>query len=110
MAEGDAQENNFADQEKDITRLGYNIGERGRTYIKSLKENVTSTKQGKSTEGRDRLNDIIKNNTPFSSVPALYGGPETVRTIVGEKETITEPLTAQQKASLTGDKLIPIMQ
>jgi len=110
MAEGDAQENNFADQEKDITRLGYNIGERGRAYIQNLKENVTSTKQGKSTEGRDRLNDIIKNNTPFSSVPALYGGPETVRTVIGEKETITEPLTAQQKASLTGDKLIPIMQ
>jgi len=96
MAEGDAQENNFADQEKDITRLGYNIGERGRAYIQNLKENVTSTKQGKSTEGRDRLNDIIKNNTPFSSVPALYGGPETVRTVIGEKETITEPLTAQQ--------------
>jgi hypothetical protein len=110
MAEGDAQENNFADQEKDITRLGYNIGERGRAYIENLRKNVTSTKQGKSTEGRDRLNDIIKNNTPFNSVPALYGGPETVRTVIGEKETITEPLTAQQKASLTGDKLIPIMQ
>ena len=109
-AELDAGGNNFADQEKDITRLGYNIGDRGKAYIESLRKNVTSTKQGKSTEGRDRLNDIIKNNTPFSSVPALYGGPETVRTVIGEKETITEPLTAQQKASLTGDKLIPIMQ
>jgi hypothetical protein len=110
QAEGDAQENNFADQEKDITRLGYNIGDRGKDYINNLRKNVTSTKKGKSTEGRDRLNDIIKNNIPFSSVPALYGGPETVVQIVGEKETITEPLTAQQKASLTGDKLIPIMQ
>ena len=29
-AELDAGGNNFADQEKDITRLGYNIGDRGK--------------------------------------------------------------------------------
>ena len=109
-AEGDAQENNFTKQEKDITRLGYNKGDRGKEYINNLRGNVTSTKKGKSTEGRDILNDIIKNNIPFDSVPAHYGGPETVRVTVGERETITEPLTANQKASLTGDKLIPIMQ
>ena len=107
----DAQENFVSkeDQER-FQKLGYQSGPRGRAYIDKLVGNTTPTKNKKSTEGKQALDNIIKNNAPFSSLAPLYGGPVTEKIVVGEKEIVTTPLTAAQKASLTGDKLIPIMR
>jgi hypothetical protein len=107
----DAQENFVSENDQErLQKLGYQSGPRGRAYIDKLVGNTTPTKNKKSTEGKQALDNIIKNNTPFSSLAPIYGGPVTEKIIVGEKETVTVPLTPAQKASLTGDKLIPIMR
>ena len=107
----DAQENFVSKEEQErFQKLGYQSGPRGRSYIDKLVVNTTPTKNKKSTEGKQALDNIIKNNIPFSSLAPIYGGPVTEKIVVGEKETVTVPLTPAQKASLTGDKLIPIMR
>ena len=107
----DAQENFVSkeDQER-IQKLGYQSGPKGRAYIDKLIGNTTPTVNKKSTEGKQALDNIIKNNAPFSSLAPIYGGPVTEKIVIGEKETVTTPLTPAQKASLSGDKLIPIMR
>mgnify|MGYP003146273658 CR=1 FL=1 len=109
-AEENAQENNItAEEQERLTKLGYQTGPRGRDYVNRLIGNVGAVNNNISA-GRQQLNNILKNETPFSAIPDLMGGPYTEKIEVGERITTTEPLTASQKASITGDKLISIMK
>ena len=112
-AEENAQENNLTKEDREtLTKLGYFTGPRGQEYIQRQIGNITSTKdkRKRTTEGRKNIKNIIKNKQPFSSLSALEGGPVTEKIEVGERITTREPLTPAQKASMTGDKLIPIMK
>ena len=98
-------------EEVTFQKLGYNIGELGHQYKTKLIEDIVPTKRGTSTRGRDRIEQIEKEQIPFSTIRAEVGGPQTVQITIGEEiVSVTKPLTAEQVASLTGDKLVPNMR
>tara|TARA_R110000744_G_scaffold117411_5_gene219550 strand:- start:9892 stop:17496 length:7605 start_codon:yes stop_codon:yes gene_type:complete len=114
-AEGTVGENKLSKTDEDtLTELGYNDGQRGIDYINKRRSNVT--KKGKNkTEGREELDEIIKsaqteNPKRFGMVPADKGGPVEVERIVGEKISRKEPITAEERASLSGDRLINVIK
>ena len=111
-AEQDAQENQLTEDDRiRLQKLGYLSGPRGREYIQKQIENITPVPgKKKITEGRRTINDIIKNNKTFSTLAPIFGGPFTEKIQVGETVRTVAPLTAAQKASLTGDKLVPVMR
>ena len=80
-------------------------------YIDNLISNITPVPgKKKITEGRRTINDIIKNNRTFSTLSPTLGGPFTEKIQVGESVRTITPLTPAQKASLTGDKIVPVMR
>ena len=103
---------------EELKKLGYQEGPLGDAYVDKLVNDIVPTKKGRSTKGRDALNNIIKKGIPFSSVSMYQGGPYSERIIVGEKEIVKEPLTDEEKASMVGEgfvfyedngKLVPII-
>ena len=105
-------------EREELKKLGYQEGPLGTAYIDKLVNDLELTKNKKSTVGRQKLNNIIKTGTPFSSVSMYQGGPYTEKVVVGEKEIIKEPLTDEEKASMAGEgfvfyedngKLVPMM-
>jgi hypothetical protein len=111
-AEQDAQQNQLPEEDRNrLQQLGYLSGPRGQEYIQRQIENITPVPgKKKITEGRRTINDIIKNNRTFSTLAPILGGPVTEKIQVGETVRTTEPLTAAQKASITGDKIVPVMR
>ena len=111
-AEQDAQQNQLPEEDRNrLQQLGYLSGPRGQEYIQRQIENITPVPgKKKITEGRRIINDIIKNNRTFSTLAPILGGPVTEKIQVGETVRTTEPLTAAQKASITGDKIVPVMR
>ena len=117
-SKGDTAKNYLSEKDNErLVQLGYRDGPRGEAYIDRYVNRVTPTTNKRSTEGRQKLKDIIKNNEQFSSVRDIYGGPYTEKIVVGEKITETPPLTEEEKISLTGEgyvfyeadgKLVPI--
>jgi len=93
------------EQEQQLKDLGY-FGDRGQAYINEKIRVRTNPVNKTTSEGKQLLDSIIKNGTRFSSIPDILGGPVTVRRKIGEKVITNEPLTAQEKASLSGDRLI----
>ena len=94
------------DQNKQLNDLGY-FGERGQNYVNErIRSNINPVNNTESS-GKRLLNSILRNGTRFSSIPDILGGPVKVQQKIGEKITKNEPLTAQEKASLSGDRLIP---
>lgn len=110
-AEGDAQENKITeDQENELRDLGF-WGPLGQEYVNDrLRNNLSPVGKKRTTQGRERLNYILKNKVRFSSIPDYLGGPQVVKQQIGEKISRKEPLTAEERASLTGDKLIPAIK
>jgi len=77
-SEVDVIKNNLSEKDNErLIKLGYRDGPRGDAYIDRYVKRITPTENKKSTEGRQRLKEIIKNNQPFSSVRDIYGGPIT---------------------------------
>ena len=111
-AEQDAQQNQLTEEDRNrLQQLGYLSGPRGQEYIQRQIENITPVPgKKKITEGRRTINDIIKNNRTFSTLAPILGGPVTEKIQVGETVRTTAPLTAAQKASITGDKIVPVMR
>ena len=115
---------NYIDEKEETSfqKLGYNTGDLGWQYQQKLigdltptneKGNVVSptSKKAVSTRGRDRIKEIHDKQIPFSTIPENLGGPQTLQ--LGFDEVITSvqrPLTAEESASLTGDKLVPHMK
>ena len=94
------------DQNDQLKDLGY-FGERGQRYIdERIRSNTTPVNKTESA-GKRLLDSILRNGTRFSSIPDILGGPVKVQQKIGEKISKNEPLTAQEKASLSGDRLIP---
>ena len=94
------------EQDKQLKELGY-FGERGQNYVNErIRSNVNPVNKTESS-GKRLLDSILRNGTRFSSIPDILGGPVKVQQKIGEKITKNEPLTAQEKASLSGDRLIP---
>jgi len=94
------------DQDDQLKELGY-FGERGQNYVNErIRSNINPVNKTESS-GKRLLDSILRNGTRFSSIPDILGGPVKVQQKIGEKITKNEPLTAQEKASLSGDRLIP---
>ena len=117
-SKGDTAKNYLSEKDNErLIKLGYRDGPRGEAYIDRYINRVDPTKNKKSTEGRQKLKQIIKDNELFSSVRDHLGGPYKETIVVGEKITETIPLTEEEKISLAGEgyvfyeadgKLIPI--
>ena len=113
-AEGTAQENKLTkDERKTLDELGY-WGERGQSLIDGLVQNTTAETKTK-TEGRARLEEIInsaksKNPIRFNTLSGTQGGPVEVERIVGEKVRTNQPVSAEERASLTGERLINVIK
>jgi hypothetical protein len=107
QAEGMSQEVAITpEQEQQLKDLGY-FGERGQTYVdERIRSDVTPVNKTESS-GKKLLDSILRNGTRFSSIPDILGGPVKIQQKIGEKISKNEPLTAQEKASLSGDRLIP---
>jgi hypothetical protein len=115
---------NYIDEKEETSfqKLGYNIGDLGWLYRQKLISDLTPTnaagkvvsptsKKAVSTRGRDRIKDIHNKQIPFSTIPENLGGPQTIQIELGEEiSSVQRPLTAEESASLTGDKLIPNMR
>jgi hypothetical protein len=106
-AEGMSQEVKITpEQDQQLQDLGY-FGERGQSYVdERIRSNVNPVNKTTSS-GKALLDSILRNGTRFSTIPDILGGPVKVQQKIGEKITKNEPLTAQEKASLSGDRLIP---
>jgi hypothetical protein len=106
-AEGMSQEVKITpEQDQQLKDLGY-FGERGQSYVdERIRSNVNPVNKTTSS-GKALLDSILRNGTRFSSIPDILGGPVKIQQKIGEKISKNEPLTAQEKASLSGDRLIP---
>jgi len=121
---GDYPDQNYINKEEEVSfqKLGYNIGDLGWLYRQKLIDDLIPTnekgnevsptsKKAVSTRGRDRIKEIHDKQIPFSTISENLGGPQTVQLELGEEITsVKRPLTAEEVASLTGDKLITVMQ
>jgi len=106
-AEGETQEVFISEGDKTkLENLGF-FGDRGQTYIQDRIISATSPVNKTESVGLRLLKSIIKNGTRFSSIPDILGGPILVQQKIGEKISKNEPLSAQEKASLSGDRIIP---
>jgi len=107
QAEGMSQEVAITpEQDQQLKDLGY-FGERGQAYVdERIRSDVNPVNKTESS-GKRLLDSILRNGTRFSSIPDILGGPVKVQQKIGEKISKNEPLTAQEKASLSGDRLIP---
>jgi hypothetical protein len=97
-----------------LDELGYYQGDRGRAYIDRQVTNTTKIGKGE-TEGGRNLRNIInsaKTDKPirFERIASDKGGPVEVERVVGEKVKVNEPITAEERASLTGERLLNVIK
>ncbi len=113
-ADGTVEENKLTkDERKTLDELGY-WGERGQSLIDGLVQNTTAQTKTK-TEGRARLEEIInsaktENPIRFNTLSGTQGGPVEVERIIGEKVRTNQPVSAEERASLTGERLINVIK
>jgi len=114
-SEGVGDENFLSKEDKEtLDELGYYQGDRGRAYIDRQVTNTTKIGKGE-TEGGRNLRNIInsaKTDKPirFERIASDKGGPVEVERVVGEKVRVNEPVTAEERASLTGERLLNVIK
>ena len=103
LAADKENENNISKKDRDeLGRLGYYDGDLGNEWVN--KNIVADTRpSGNSTVGRKKLKNILSNKIPFSDTVPV--NERTVMEVVGEDVQTIEPLTKEERASITGEGL-----
>jgi hypothetical protein len=97
----DQRENELSEEDNnELTRLGFN-GPLGRETIQGYKDDITPVSN--STRGRRKLRDIIDNKKRFEDVVPVTD--RETKQIIDTKVQIIEPLSEQEKTSITGSDL-----
>jgi len=103
LAADKENENNVSKKDRDeLGRLGYYDGDLGNEWVN--KNIIADTRpSGNSTLGLKKLKNILSNKIPFSDTVPV--NERTVMEVVGEDVQTIEPLTQEEKASITGEGL-----